>query len=62
MIYTELTKKAMKLAYDAHNGQTDKSGMPVKLQNLSLFLLKLCIKIYAQILSVQVLNYILVHM
>lgn len=28
MIYTELTKKAMKLAYNAHHGQTDKSGMP----------------------------------
>ena len=28
MIYTELTKKAMKIAYDAHHGQTDKSGVP----------------------------------
>ena len=28
MIYTELTMKAMKLAYDAHHGQTDKAGMP----------------------------------
>lgn len=28
MIYTELTKKAMKVAYDAHSGQTDKSGLP----------------------------------
>ena len=28
MIYTELTKKAMKIAYDAHHGQTDQSGMP----------------------------------
>ncbi len=28
MIYTPLTKKAMKLAYQAHHGQTDKSGIP----------------------------------
>ena len=28
MIYTEMTRKAMKLAYDAHQGQTDKSGVP----------------------------------
>lgn len=28
MIYTALTKKAMKLAYDAHHGQTDKAGLP----------------------------------
>jgi (p)ppGpp synthase/HD superfamily hydrolase len=28
MIYTDLTCKAMKLAYDAHQGQTDKSGLP----------------------------------
>ena len=28
MIYTELTKKAMQLAYDAHHGQLDKSGVP----------------------------------
>ena len=28
MIYTELTKKAMKLAFAAHKEQTDKSGMP----------------------------------
>lgn len=28
MIYTFLTKKAMKLAYAAHHGQTDKSGVP----------------------------------
>lgn len=28
MIYTELTIKAMKLAYDAHHGQVDKSGTP----------------------------------
>jgi len=28
MIYTELTKKAMKIAFEAHKDQTDKSGMP----------------------------------
>jgi (p)ppGpp synthase/HD superfamily hydrolase len=28
MIYTPLTKKAMKFAYQAHQGQTDKSGLP----------------------------------
>lgn len=28
MIYTELTNKAMRLAYEAHKGQTDKSGQP----------------------------------
>ena len=28
MIYTEWTKKAMKLAYKAHHGQVDKGGMP----------------------------------
>ena len=28
MIYTELTKKAMKLCFDAHQHQVDKSGMP----------------------------------
>ncbi len=28
MIYTELTKRAMKLAYEAHHGQTDKGGLP----------------------------------
>jgi (p)ppGpp synthase/HD superfamily hydrolase len=28
MIYTEMTNKAMKLAYQAHRGQTDKSGLP----------------------------------
>lgn len=28
MIYTELTKKAMKIAYNAHHGQLDKGGMP----------------------------------
>ncbi len=28
MIYTELTIRAMKLAYDAHHGQLDKGGVP----------------------------------
>ena len=28
MIYTDWTKKAMKLAYEAHHGQVDKGGMP----------------------------------
>ncbi len=28
MIYTELTNKAMRIAYDAHHGQVDKCGQP----------------------------------
>lgn len=28
MIYTELTNKAMRIAYEAHAGQVDKSGTP----------------------------------
>lgn len=28
MIYTALTKKAMQIAYAAHHGQTDKTGLP----------------------------------
>lgn len=28
MIYMDLTKKAMQLWFDAHKGQTDKSGLP----------------------------------
>ncbi len=28
MIYSELTKEALKLSFDAHKDQTDKSGMP----------------------------------
>ena len=28
MIYTELTKKALKLSFEAHKDQVDKSGMP----------------------------------
>lgn len=28
MVYTPLTKKAMKIAFDAHKDQTDKTGIP----------------------------------
>jgi len=28
MLYTKLTKKAMKIAFEAHKNQTDKTGMP----------------------------------
>ena len=28
MIYTALTKKAMRIAFDAHKEQTDKTGLP----------------------------------
>ena len=28
MLYTPMTKKALKLCYEAHKEQTDKSGMP----------------------------------
>ena len=28
MIYTKLTKKALKLCFEAHKDQVDKSGMP----------------------------------
>lgn len=28
MVYTDLTRKAMQIAYRAHDGQTDKAGMP----------------------------------
>lgn len=28
MVYTDLTRKAMRIAYKAHDGQKDKSGLP----------------------------------
>ena len=28
MLYTQMTKKAMKIAFEAHKNQTDKNGMP----------------------------------
>jgi len=28
MVYTNLTKIALRIAYDAHQGQTDKAGLP----------------------------------
>lgn len=28
MIYTDMTKKAMRIAFDAHKEQTDKTGLP----------------------------------
>lgn len=36
MIYTELTKKAMIIAYQAHHGQFDKGGMPYVFHPLHL--------------------------
>ena len=36
MIYTELTKKAIKLCFEAHAGQVDKSGLPYVLHPLHL--------------------------
>ena len=36
MIYTPLTIKAMSLAYDAHHGQQDKSGVPYVFHPLHL--------------------------
>lgn len=36
MIYTELTVKAMKIAYQAHHGQTDKCGVPYVLHPVHL--------------------------
>lgn len=36
MIYTDLTRKAMRIAYDAHHGQVDKAGMPYILHPVHL--------------------------
>lgn len=36
MIYTDLTKKAMRLCYEAHSGQVDKSGLPYVLHPFHL--------------------------
>lgn len=36
MLYTEMTKKAILLAFRAHEGQTDKAGMPYILHPLHL--------------------------
>ncbi|MCI9530575.1 MAG: bifunctional (p)ppGpp synthetase/guanosine-3',5'-bis(diphosphate) 3'-pyrophosphohydrolase [Lachnospiraceae bacterium] len=36
MIYTPLTKKAMKIAYDAHRGQVDAGGVPYVFHPLHL--------------------------
>ena len=36
MIYTPMTKKAMKLAYQAHMGQVDKGGVPYVFHPLHL--------------------------
>ena len=36
MIYTELTKRAMNIAYQAHHGQLDKGGMPYVFHPLHL--------------------------
>ena len=36
MIYTHMTKKALKLCYEAHKGQSDKSGLPYVLHPVHL--------------------------
>ena len=36
MIYTELTNKAMKVAYDAHHGQFDVNGVPYVFYGLKI--------------------------
>ena len=36
MIYTEYTKRALRLAYEAHKGQYDKSGVPYVFHPLHL--------------------------
>ena len=36
MIYTDMTKKALKLCFEAHKNQTDKSGIPYVFHPLHL--------------------------
>ena len=36
MLYTPLTIKAIKLAWEAHSGQTDKTGLPYILHPFSV--------------------------
>ena len=36
MVYTELTKKAIKVAFEAHAGQLDRSGLPYVLHPIHL--------------------------
>lgn len=36
MVYTEATKKAMRLCYEAHNGQFDRDGIPYSFHPLHL--------------------------
>ena len=36
MVYTEMTVKAMRIAYDAHEGQTDHNGLPYILHPVHL--------------------------
>ncbi|GHV07365.1 hypothetical protein FACS1894217_08050 [Clostridia bacterium] len=36
MLYTDLTRTALRIAYDAHHGQTDKTGLPYIYHTLHL--------------------------